>query len=389
MLKVELISTGDEVITGMIDDTNASWLCQELLALGIQVQRRSTIGDNLDDLVNILKERSQQCDLIFFNGGLGPTTDDCTTEAVCRTLNTKSVLLESWLEHIKAWHKSHNRTMPSSNIKQAYIPMGASFIDNPCGTACGYMVKINKALCFFTPGVPSEFKEMYLKQIKPYLKSNIINDSLTKVKRLFTFGISESLLQDKISKLQMPKHIVIGYRSYYPTIEIKIIAHGASKEEFEKSITDIKNLCKNYIYSENSDDIQKQIKDLIQDSSICIFDNLSEGIIASQLNQKIHNLTFFGTAKTFNEEYKKLLKLDDYNYALILDKSSSDSKAKVFIFDNNLHKKRTFCVGINATIASRKKYAYALITQILFLQILNYQQIRIKPDNAELIEIKD
>ena len=76
MLKVELISTGDEVITGMIDDTNASWLCQELLALGIQVQRRSTIGDNLDDLVNILNERSQQCDLIFFNGGLGPTTDD-------------------------------------------------------------------------------------------------------------------------------------------------------------------------------------------------------------------------------------------------------------------------------------------------------------------------
>ena len=179
MLKVELISTGDEVITGMIDDTNASWLCQELLTLGIQVQRRSTIGDNLEDLITILKERSQHCDLIFFNGGLGPTTDDCTTEAVCKALDTKSILLEHWLKHIEAWHKSHNRIMPSSNIKQAYIPMGASFIDNTCGTACGYMVKINKALCFFTPGVPSEFKEMYLKQIKPYLQSNIINDSLT------------------------------------------------------------------------------------------------------------------------------------------------------------------------------------------------------------------
>lgn len=388
MLKVELISTGDEVITGMIDDTNASWLCQELLALGIQVQRRSTIGDNLDDLVNILNERSQQCDLIFFNGGLGPTTDDCTTEAVCKALNTKSILLESWLEHIKTWHKSHNRTMPSSNIKQAYIPMGANFIDNPCGTACGYMIKINKALCFFTPGVPSEFKEMYLKQIKTYLQSNIINDSLTKVKRLFTFGISESLLQDKISKLKIPNHIVIGYRSYYPTIEIKIIAHGANKEEFEKAITDIKNLCCNYIYSENSDDIQKQIKELIQDNSICIFDNLSEGIIASQLNQRINNLTFLGTAKPFSAEYKNLLKFDTYNYALVLNKSNPDSKAKLSIFDNNLQKNRTFYIEINATITSRKKYAYALISQIIFLQILKYQQIKIKPDNAEVIEIK-
>lgn len=84
MIRVELISTGDEVITGMIDDTNASWLCQELLNMGIQVQRRSTIGDNLDDLTAILTERSQYCDLIFFNGGLGPTTDDCTTDAVCK-----------------------------------------------------------------------------------------------------------------------------------------------------------------------------------------------------------------------------------------------------------------------------------------------------------------
>lgn len=387
MLKVELISTGDEVITGMIDDTNASWLCQELLTLGIQVQRRSTIGDNLEDLITILKERSQHCDLIFFNGGLGPTTDDCTTEAVCKALDTKSILLEHWLEHIKAWHKSRNRTMPSSNIKQAYIPMGASFIDNTCGTACGYMVKINKALCFFTPGVPSEFKEMYLKQIKPYLQSNIINDSLTQVKRLFTFGISESLLQDKISKLKFPEHIIIGYRSYYPTIELKIIAHGARKEEFESAIKDIKDLCKNYIYSEDSDDIQSQIKSLMQEGSICIFDNLSEGIIASQLNQKIQNLTFLGTTKHFNLEYKNLLKFDDYDYALVLDKGIENSKAKISIFDNKLHKSRLFSVDIDVTIKSRKKDAYALLTQILFLQILSNKQISIQPENAELFEI--
>ena len=125
-MKAEIISTGDEVITGMIDDTNTSWLSQQLLSLGIQVTRRSTVGDDLNDLIDVLSERSKYCDLIIFNGGLGPTTDDNTTTAVCKVLNTSPVLLDFWLERIKEWHRAKGRAMPESNKKQAFIPNGAT-----------------------------------------------------------------------------------------------------------------------------------------------------------------------------------------------------------------------------------------------------------------------
>ena len=109
-MKAEIISTGDEVITGMIDDTNTSWLSQQLLSLGIQV-RIFTVGDDLNDLIDVLSIRSKYCDLIIFNGGLGPTTDDNTTTAVCKVLNTSPVLLDFWLERIKEWHRAKGRKL--------------------------------------------------------------------------------------------------------------------------------------------------------------------------------------------------------------------------------------------------------------------------------------
>lgn len=389
MIRVELISTGDEVITGMIDDTNASWLCQELLNMGIQVQRRSTIGDNLDDLTAILTERSQYCDLIFFNGGLGPTTDDCTTDAVCKALGVESVFLDNWYQRMLQWHQAHKRVMPESNKKQAYIPKGATFIDNTCGTACGYMVKINQALCFFTPGVPSEFKEMFKLGIKPYLQEHILNDSKTQVKRLFTFGISESLLQDKIAHYSLPEHIVIGYRSYYPTIELKIIAHGATEAEFTQAVKTITAMAQNYIYSEDSDDIQREIKELIDTRSLAIFDNVSEGIIGMQLNQKISNMTVLATAHQCTESLALSLNFDKHDYALILDKGTHKAGANIYIYNNKKDLQYKFFVNINATIKARKKQAYALIAQIIFLQLLKDGKVSLKPEIATLTEIKE
>lgn len=220
---IEIITTGDEVLTGFTVDTNASWLSLQLLEAGWQVRRRQTVGDRLDDLTSLLNERSQVADVIIFNGGLGPTADDKTTDAVATVTNQPLVLNETWLTNMLEKFQQRGRDMPESNRKQAMLPAGSTILDNPIGTACGFKLQINKALCYFTPGVPNEFKKMVQEQIIPDLKTLYPTGSAT-VKRYFTFGISESALSDELDAMQWPAHIELGYRSSMPTIEMKLIS---------------------------------------------------------------------------------------------------------------------------------------------------------------------
>lgn len=164
---IEIITTGDEVLTGFTVDTNASWLSQQLLENGWQVRRRQTVGDRMDDLTDVLHERSLIADVIIFNGGLGPTSDDKTTDAVSEVAHVPQELNEGWLANMELKFANRGRAMPISNRKQAMLPQGATVLDNPIGTACGFKLKINNAVCYFTPGVPNEFKQMVQQQIIP------------------------------------------------------------------------------------------------------------------------------------------------------------------------------------------------------------------------------
>lgn len=388
-MRVELISTGDEVITGLIDDTNASWLSQEFLALGIQIHCRSTVGDKVEDLIEILEERSKKADLIIFNGGLGPTSDDNTTKAVCNILNVEDELSSIWLEHIKQWHKKRNRQMPESNVKQARIPKGATLINNANGTACGYRIKINKAVCIFTPGVPSELKQMFTDEIKPYVISSFLNNSLTKVKRFFTFGISESLLQDKISEITIPDNIVLGYRAYYPTIELKVISHGANETIFNATVEQIRKFAKPYIYIEDNGDIAKAISNIVKESSFVIFDNVTEGLLGVKLAEHTSVMTVLATSQQFDGRYAKILGFEQHRYAIILDKDDKTSGTHIYINNNVAHKDYHFYVDLDVTIKRYKKDAYALVAQIILFQLIKNGIVDIKPENSLFIDLTE
>lgn len=234
---IEIITTGDEVLTGFTVDTNASWLSLQLLEAGWQVRRRQTVGDRLDDLTGLLDERSKVADVIIFNGGLGPTSDDKTTDAVAQVMGQPLVLNDAWLANMQEKFLKRGREMPESNRKQAMLPQGSEVLDNPIGTACGFKVQINQALCYFTPGVPNEFKQMVQNEIIPDLQKKYPTGSAT-VKRYFTFGVSESALSDQLDNLTWPEHIELGYRSSMPIIEMKLISQhpGADFETAEKQL---------------------------------------------------------------------------------------------------------------------------------------------------------
>ncbi|MGN5027346.1 competence/damage-inducible protein A [Aeromonas media] len=231
-MRIEIISTGDEIVTGLVVDTNAPWLSALLLEQGWQVRRRLTVGDNLADLKAALQESASRADVVLVCGGLGPTADDLTAQAAAEAFDQPLTLFPDWLATMAERYASRGRTMAQSNSKQAWLPRGCEILDNPVGTACGFLVSHpashGQSRLFFTPGVPFEFKQMVCEQILPRLKALAGEETDTELRRFYTFGISESALSDKLDAAPWPAGIELGYRSSMPLIELKLIGHGAS-----------------------------------------------------------------------------------------------------------------------------------------------------------------
>lgn len=260
-MRIEIISTGDEVITGSIDDTNASFLSRELIDVGLQVTRRHTVGDNLDELMKLFQEVAREPSIAIVTGGLGPTPDDLTTEAIARVAKVPLKLNEQWLERMHKWFESRGRTMAKANIKQAMLPQDSLFIDNPVGTACGFIVKINHSLFIFAPGVPRELKVMWEASIKDLVLSFTKNSIIqTKINRLFLMGIGESDLSEKIANVPHPQNIVIGDRAVYPYIELKIIGHNAEDAQMSKVSADLDELLERYTICKGEMDLKADLQ---------------------------------------------------------------------------------------------------------------------------------
>lgn len=304
---IEIITTGDEVLTGFTVDTNASWLSLQLLDAGWQVRRRQTVGDRLDDLVNILSERSQIADVIIFNGGMGPTSDDKTSDAVAAVTARPLVLSQNWLDNMQEKFAHRGRTMPESNIKQAMLPSGATILDNPIGTACGYKVKINQAICYFTPGVPNEFKKMVSEQIIPDLQ-NLYPTGAATVKRFFTFGISESALSDQLDQLTWPEHIELGYRSSMPTIEMKLISQHPDAD-FKTAEKQLLSVIEPYLVARDEFNVPAQINQLLEGQHLEIIEGSTHGELLTALAPTVDNLgaDFHGHLPSSADELLQLI----------------------------------------------------------------------------------
>ncbi|KHT61173.1 damage-inducible protein CinA [Photobacterium gaetbulicola] len=221
MLKVAMISTGEEVLHGDITDTNAAWLSALFFQRGFPLLRRTTVGDQLEVLATEIEHCSLTADVVIVNGGLGPTTDDLTAQAAAIAANVGLALVDEWVEAMEQKYAKLGREMPETNLKQAMLPEGAEVLDNPIGTACGFAMQINRAWVFFTPGVPSEFKKMTHEQILPRLEASCSTNARECV-RLHTFGLSESVIGQSLQPIALPEGFELGYRSAIPFIEVKV-----------------------------------------------------------------------------------------------------------------------------------------------------------------------
>ena len=151
-MRIEIICTGDEVLSGKIVNTNWSYMTQKLEDYGLAVSWGTIVGDDRTELLAAFRLAGERADAVIVNGGLGPTVDDLSQEIAARAAGVELVLDESWLACMEDFFRRRNRVMSANNRKQAMLPQGAEILDNPVGTACGFALDIGKARFFFTPG---------------------------------------------------------------------------------------------------------------------------------------------------------------------------------------------------------------------------------------------
>ncbi len=187
-----ILSTGDEVLLGDIVDTNSAVLCKALKEIGIQVKKIMAVGDDVDDIAAIVGDISLQADLCLVTGGLGPTRDDVTALACSIASGRKLDLNPDALVSMKSYFAKRGFALTRENESQAMMPAGAQMIVNHNGTAPGFYIKINKCLFFFMPGVPSEMKIMFEREIKLVLVKTFGLDNDILIERLTVFGLPES-----------------------------------------------------------------------------------------------------------------------------------------------------------------------------------------------------
>ena len=275
MLNVEMLSTGDEVLHGQIIDTNAAWLADFFFNQGLPLTRRNTVGDDLDALVAILRERSEQADVLIVNGGLGPTSDDLSALAAATAKGEGLIFAE------------RGRPMAESNRKQAEIPASAEMINNPVGTACGFAIQLNRCLMFFTPGVPSEFKVMVEQEILPRLRQRFTLPDPPVCLRMTTFGRSESELAQSLNPLTLPPGVVMGYRSSMPIIELKLTGPANQRDAMLALWPEVRKVAGDSLIFEGTEGLPAQIARCLQERqlSLTLSEQFTSGLLALQLSR--------------------------------------------------------------------------------------------------------
>ncbi|MBG6244219.1 competence/damage-inducible protein A [Candidatus Symbiopectobacterium sp. 'North America'] len=286
MLRVEMLCTGDEVLHGQILDTNAAWLADYLFEQGIPMTSRMTVGDKLEELVAALTQRSHIADVLIVNGGLGPTSDDLSALAAATAAGEGLVEHPEWIARMEAFFTERGRVMAPSNRKQAQIPASAEVVDNPIGTACGFMLTLNRCLMFFTPGVPSEFKRMVDEQIVPRLRERFSVTSAPLCLRLTTFGRSESDLANQLDSLPLPEGVVLGYRSSMPIIELKLIGPASQRAAMESAWETVRAVAGENALFEGTQGLPAQLAQRLTEKglTLAVGESFTAGLLHWQLN---------------------------------------------------------------------------------------------------------
>jgi nicotinamide-nucleotide amidase len=291
-MRIEIICTGDEVLTGKIVNTNFSYMSQKLEDVGLSLHWETTVGDDRESLLQAFQLAAQRADAVIVNGGLGPTVDDLSQEVAAQAAGVDLVLNQEWLVRMEDFFRRRSRVMPPNNRKQAMLPVTAEVIDNPIGTACGFALDIGKARFFFTPGVPRELKRMLEEQVIPRLLAKSGLQTVIHLKRFHSYGLGEShvdSLLTGVDALVPDGSVKLGFRAHYPQLETKLTVRGTDMEDIRRKLEPVEREIRarlgNFILGEDDQTLEGVVLAALtaRRASLSIVEMFTSGQIAARI----------------------------------------------------------------------------------------------------------
>ncbi len=265
-MKAEIITVGTELLLGEITDTNSAYLASELPLLGLDLHFISTVGDNQKRIIDTLRLAWQRSDIIIITGGLGPTQDDITREAIAEFLGEELTIDISLVKRFEELFRRYGMEMPQSNIKQAAVIPSAKVISNPRGTAPGWWIEKDNRVVITMPGPPGEMQLMWTREVFPRLQQ-IVGGHVIVSRTIKTFGLTEAEVDEKVSKFLPATNPTLATYAKRDGIYLRITAKAATESEARQLIdqreADIRGLLENYIWGIDSDTLENVVGSLL------------------------------------------------------------------------------------------------------------------------------
>jgi len=299
-LHVELLATGDELLTGQVVDTNSPWLMDHLWDLGVMTRRKTLVGDDRDDLLAAIRETTGRSDLVVMSGGLGPTEDDLTAEVVASALGVPLVVDEPSLEAIRERFRKLGREMTPNNAKQARFPRGATVIPNRHGTAPGFAVRIGRGELVALPGVPVEYRGLSEEFVLPRVATRVGAAPAFRLVKLF--AVPESHADEAMRPvMDDPANggVRFGYRAHWPEIHVKWstapASAGATSGTTESSaeahadriLAQVRSIFGDSIFAEGKDELAPLVVAALtrRGERVAVAESCTGGLVAEMLTR--------------------------------------------------------------------------------------------------------
>lgn len=311
----EILAIGDELLYGQIQDTNSLWISQELDKIGVRVIRRTTVGDNRDDILQAFHAAEKAADIVLMTGGLGPTADDLTKPLLAEYFNCAISLVPEALEAVRTFFERRGRELTETNKLQAHLPTKCTYVPNEVGTAPGMWFEERDTVWMSMPGVPHEMKKLMSDFVLPKLKTlfdlPVIFHRLVK-----TVGIGESWLSDLIKEWEeaLPPHVRLAYLPSLGEVKLRLTAFGDTEEfvraAVEEQLSNVKPLIAKYIYGYDKISLQEAVGQLLKErrKTVAFAESCSGGYIAHLITSIAGSSAYFqGAVVPYQNDIKSKL----------------------------------------------------------------------------------
>ncbi len=288
-MHAEIVVTGTELLLGEIVDTNSTTMSRMLRDIGLDLYYKSTVGDNQERTAAVLRTALERSDIVLVSGGLGPTVDDVTRQAVSDVTGRPLIFRQDLFDQIAARFARFGRQMTENNRRQAYVPEGAIAIENPVGTAPAFIVEDVRGTIICLPGVPREMEYLMKDRVIPYLRERLGQAATIKAKILRTCTIGESQIDALIGDLMIGHNPTVGLAAHAGQVDVRITAKAASEAEADQLIApveaDLRARLGKAIYGEGTEALEEVVARLLAERgmTLALVDNVTEGEVGDRL----------------------------------------------------------------------------------------------------------